>query len=145
MYSTYSMYSRYRYPVCNHPVFLQDPEDFLVPGMSSAVLIDVLEHVMARIEEVGGAAPGDRTMLDALGPLLDAMASADLPELPAVAELWTRGADAAEAGAVRTASMVAAAGRTSYLSEEEARGTEDPGARSVAIWSRAVAKALEEA
>jgi len=72
---------------------------------------------------VGGARPGDRTMIDALTPALEA-----LPEGFAAA------AKAARVGADHTAEILKAkAGRASYISEERLKGHNDPGAEAVAL------------
>ncbi len=72
--------------------------------------------------QVGGAAPGHRTMIDALAPALAA-----LPQGVAAA------AAAARAGADATAGMLRArAGRSAYLSADKLSGHNDPGAEGVA-------------
>lgn len=77
---------------------------------------------LKRISEVGGASKGDRTMIDALDPALNA-----LPQGMAAA------ASAARAGADATAKMgKAKAGRASYVPEENLIGHNDPGAEAVA-------------
>jgi dihydroxyacetone kinase len=81
-----------------------------------------------RIEQYGGAKPGDRTMLDALIP---ALAATDL----------TAAAHAAQAGAAKTAMMTRAhAGRSSYVPEAALRGVPDPGALAVAAVFAALAR-----
>ncbi|MFM1864058.1 MAG: Dihydroxyacetone kinase [Pseudomonadota bacterium] len=85
-------------------------------------LIGALRAGLERIERVGGARPGDRTMIDALAPALGR-----LPEGIAAA------AAAARAGADATAAITRArAGRASYLSEGSLAGHNDPGAEAVA-------------
>ncbi|MEL6997862.1 MAG: dihydroxyacetone kinase subunit L, partial [Pseudomonadota bacterium] len=85
-------------------------------------LIGALRAGLDRIRQVGGAALGDRTMIDAMQPALDAM-----PEGLAAATA------AARAGADATASITKArAGRASYLSEASLAGHNDPGAEAVA-------------
>ena len=82
-----------------------------------------LQAGLDRIMQVGGAAPGDRTMLDAMQPALDALPGG----LAAAAE-------AARAGADATARITKArAGRASYLSEASLAGHNDPGAEAVAL------------
>jgi dihydroxyacetone kinase len=72
--------------------------------------------------QVGGAAPGHRTMIDALAPALAA-----LPQGLGAA------AAAALAGADATAAMTRArAGRASYLGADKLAGHNDPGAEGVA-------------
>ncbi|MGA1634794.1 MAG: dihydroxyacetone kinase subunit DhaK [Gemmobacter sp.] len=85
-------------------------------------LIGALRAGLERIERVGGARPGDRTMIDALAP-----PRGRLPEGIAAA------AAAARAGADATAAITRArAGRASYLSEGSLAGHNDPGAEAVA-------------
>ena len=81
-----------------------------------------LRSGLERIGQVGGAGVGDRTMIDALQPALDA-----LPNGLAAA------AQAARAGADATASIGRAkAGRASYVPEANLMGHNDPGAEAVA-------------
>lgn len=85
-------------------------------------LTGALKLGLARMQEVGGAQPGDRTMIDALLPALDA-----LPKGIADA------ARAAREGANRTATMSKAhAGRATYISADQLHGHADPGAEAVA-------------
>ena len=86
-----------------------------------------------RMQEYGGANEGDRTMLDALIPAVNALEAGG--DLAAVAK-------AAAAGAERTASMTKArAGRSSYVREDALRGIADPGAIAVAAVFEALARA----
>jgi len=85
--------------------------------------VQALKSGLARVQEVGGARPGDRTMIDALSPALDA-----LPKGFAAA------AKAARIGADHTAEILKAnAGRASYISEDRLEGHNDPGAEAVAL------------
>jgi dihydroxyacetone kinase len=90
------------------------------------------------ISELGGAKPGDRTMLDALVPfvksLKDARGEPSREMLPSAVE-------AAERGAKATAQMKPRLGRSSYLGDR-VLGHPDPGAKAVAIWLRAASEAL---
>lgn len=84
--------------------------------------IGALSAGLDRVMQVGGAQPGDRTMIDALAPALEALPNG----LPAAAA-------AARAGADRTASITRAkAGRAAYLGEGKLAGHNDPGAEAVA-------------
>ncbi len=94
---------------------------------------------IAAISEIGGAKPGDRTMLDALDPALQALEITD-SNAPA-AEAWKQAASAAADGARRTADMAPKLGRASYLGER-AIGIEDGGAAAVAIWMKALAASI---
>lgn len=83
---------------------------------------EALQAGLRRMQEIGGAKLGDRTMVDALAPALDALE--DGPQ---------EAAKAARAGANATASMRRAnAGRASYISAEQLDGHTDPGAEAVA-------------
>ena len=95
----------------------------------------------AGIGELGGAAVGDRTMLDALVPASEALASglhAGHSPLAALNEAVA----AADRGAKATASMMPRRGRSSYLGNR-ALGHPDPGAVAVATWLRAASQSLE--
>jgi len=87
-----------------------------------APLQEALKSGLRRIQEVGGAKIGDRTMVDALAPALDALDRG-----------IEQAARAARAGADRTAHMTKAkAGRASYVNERQLVGNVDPGAEAVA-------------
>ncbi|WP_321921864.1 dihydroxyacetone kinase family protein [Paraburkholderia guartelaensis] len=88
------------------------------------------------ISELGGAKPGDRTMLDALVPAVDAFESTLKSSRP-VGEAWAQAVSAAESGAKSTAQMTPRAGRASYLGAR-AIGTPDGGAVVVACWLKAL-------
>jgi dihydroxyacetone kinase len=85
------------------------------------------------ISELGGANPGDRTMLDALDPFTRSLARA---EGPVSREVLMAAVESAERGAESTARMKARLGRSSYLGDR-VLGYPDPGAKAVAIWLRA--------
>lgn len=92
------------------------------------------------ISELGGAKEGDKTMLDALGPFARAL-RLSLNEGAGLGGALLKGAEAAEAGANRTAQMKAKRGRASYLGDR-AMGHRDGGAVAAAIWLRALASSL---
>lgn len=82
-----------------------------------------LREGLRRVSDVGGAKVGDRTMIDALAPALDALDRG----LGAAAA-------AARAGADSTAAIHRAkAGRAAYVPEKNLRGHNDPGAEAVAL------------
>jgi dihydroxyacetone kinase len=77
-----------------------------------------------RIQQVGGAEAGDRTMLDALGPAVTALERREGVRAAAAA---------ARGGAELTATMTKArSGRSSYVPEDALRGVADPGAVAIA-------------
>jgi len=91
-----------------------------------AALTGCLEAGLAGVLRRGKAAPGDKTMVDALGPAVTALRAAVGAPL---AEALARAAEAARAGAEATAPLVARKGRASYLGERSV-GHQDPGATS---------------
>jgi triose/dihydroxyacetone kinase / FAD-AMP lyase (cyclizing) len=83
---------------------------------------EALQTGLDRMRQIGGANPGDRTMVDALLPALDAMKDG----LGAAAK-------AARAGADYTATLRRAkAGRATYINPDLLAGHVDPGAEAVA-------------
>jgi phosphoenolpyruvate---glycerone phosphotransferase subunit DhaL len=96
---------------------------------------EALAAMLAGIQELGGAAPGDKTMVDALTPAVAAF-KAGAPDGLAFAA--SAAADAAEAGLAATVPMQARKGRASYLGERSI-GHEDPGAASTALFVQALA------
>ena len=90
------------------------------------------------ISELGGAKPGDRTMLDAFDPFLRTLREAGT-RTPR--EVLLSAVDEARRSAEATAQMKPRLGRSSYL-QDRVLGHPDPGAIAVAIWLRAVASAL---
>jgi phosphoenolpyruvate---glycerone phosphotransferase subunit DhaL len=81
------------------------------------------------VRQRGKAAAGDKTMLDALLPAVDALRAALGAEPGRVLEA---GAEAAEAGMRATIPMLARKGRASYLGERSV-GHQDPGATSACL------------
>ncbi|MBB5462935.1 dihydroxyacetone kinase [Paraburkholderia sp. Cpub6] len=90
--------------------------------------------------ELGGARPGDRTMVYALRPAADALHDALAQGASADAALQATVAAASD-GTSRTASMHPRRGRSSYVGER-ALGHMDPGAHAVALWLAAIRDAL---
>jgi len=86
----------------------------------------------------GKAEPGDKTMLDALKPALEALRDADGDDVAAALE---RAAQAAFDGMEATVPMVARKGRASYLGERSA-GHQDPGATSSHLLLKSAAEAV---
>jgi phosphoenolpyruvate---glycerone phosphotransferase subunit DhaL len=109
-------------------------------AIDGPALVAVLEAALAAVQELGAAEPGDKTMVDALGPavaaLRDRLAAGD----PLDAAL-AAAAEAAEEGARATTPMQARKGRASYLGERSV-GHQDPGATSTALIVRALGGAL---
>jgi dihydroxyacetone kinase-like protein len=111
-------------------------------GKSELAPGDVVALFQAGVEGVqqrGKAALGDKTMLDALLPAVDAMRGA-LETGNDLAEMVERGAAAAEAGVQATKTMQARKGRGSYLGDRSI-GHQDPGATGAHLLLKAAADA----
>jgi dihydroxyacetone kinase-like protein len=108
----------------------------LDPAAFAAALRAGLDGVVAR----GKAAPGDKTMLDALVPAVDALDAA-LADGSGLRDALRKAAAAAQAGSDATVPLVARKGRASYLGERSA-GHRDPGATSTALLVDAAAETL---
>ena len=105
-------------------------------GDSSQALAAAFASGVTALRDLGGAAPGDRTMVDALAPAADAMAQGGT-----IAERLRAAAIAAEQGAEKTSQMKPRRGRSSYVGDR-VLGHRDPGAVAVAMWLRAAADHL---
>ncbi|HKW07070.1 MAG TPA: dihydroxyacetone kinase subunit DhaL [Candidatus Dormibacteraeota bacterium] len=103
-------------------------------------LVEVLAAALVSIKDLGTAAIGDKTMVDALEPAVDTlrMRLADGASLDTALDA---AAAAAEAGMRATIPLQARKGRASYLGERSV-GHQDPGATSTALIVRALQKAV---
>lgn len=99
-----------------------------------------LREGLAAIRKLGAAAPGDKTIVDALEPAAEAWESA---AVAGFAEAAKAAAAAAEAGAKATAGLQARKGRASYLGARSV-GHQDPGATSTALILKALATTVEK-
>ena len=109
-------------------------------SLDSQTLARVLHGGLDGIVARGKAEPGDKTMLDALAPALDALDTA-LAEHRPLGEALAEAAKAAETGRDATTAMLARKGRASYLGERSI-GHQDPGATSMALLIGAAAATL---
>ncbi|HET7828592.1 MAG TPA: dihydroxyacetone kinase subunit DhaL [Candidatus Limnocylindrales bacterium] len=98
-----------------------------------------MDNGIARVQGLGKAEAGDKTMLDALFPAQAALHhAADAGENPSAA--LGAAAEAAEEGMRATIPLVARKGRASYLGDRSA-GHQDPGATSTSLLLKAAADA----
>lgn len=95
---------------------------------------------LAKVRKQTKAQPGDKTMIDALVPAVEA-AGAAVAAGGDVAALLERAAEAAEQGAASTSAMQARFGRARNI-KEQSIGTQDPGATSVSLIFRGFLKGL---
>ncbi|GIG28034.1 dihydroxyacetone kinase subunit DhaL [Cellulomonas marina] len=107
--------------------------------LDSAGVVALLEAALEGIVVRGKAGVGEKTMVDAWTPAVEAaVTAADAGAEPAA--VLRAAADAAEEGARSTIPLVATKGRASYLGERSA-GHLDPGSASTALILRAAAGA----
>jgi dihydroxyacetone kinase-like protein len=99
---------------------------------------EAVEAGLAGVQQRGKAEPGDKTMVDALLPALEALraAQSDGDEL---GDALRRSADAARDGMLATIPMEAKKGRASYLGPRSI-DHQDPGATSSELLVRAAAE-----
>ena len=108
--------------------------------LTGADVVAMLRGAAEGIKKRGNSDVGDKTLLDALVPMTDAIAvqlAAD-PSAPAV-EVAKVAASAARAAADATTSMQAMRGRASYTGERSI-GSPDAGAVAVAVMAERVAQ-----
>ena len=110
------------------------------PQLDAAGVAAMFEGGLAKVRTYSQAKVGDKTMLDALVPAIEALrAAVTLGDGVAVA--MGKAAEAAEKGAASTKDMVARFGRARNLGERS-RGFADPGATSISLIFRGFAGAL---
>ncbi|MBB5935492.1 dihydroxyacetone kinase subunit DhaL [Streptomyces zagrosensis] len=100
------------------------------PALTTPALAAGAASGLAAIQRVGEAAVGDRTLVDALAPVADALRTVPAATPPDRALLTA--ADAAWQGARDTVRIKARLGRSSYLGDR-ATGIPDPGAVGVSL------------
>lgn len=106
-------------------------------------LAAALDAAIDGVVELGAAAPGDKTMVDALSPAAAALHES-LDAAQSLEESVQAAAEAACQGAEATVPMQARKGRASYLGERSI-GHQDPGATSAAIILTALSQAVARA
>ncbi|MFG2474942.1 dihydroxyacetone kinase subunit DhaL [Streptomyces fagopyri] len=100
--------------------------------VSGEQFTDALRAGVDAVMALGGAAPGDKTMIDALVPAVDALSDS-----------FAAAAAAAEEGAAATIPLQARKGRASYLGQRSI-GHQDPGATSSSLLIGALVEASGE-
>ncbi|MGI8564397.1 MAG: dihydroxyacetone kinase subunit DhaL [Candidatus Dormibacter sp.] len=110
------------------------------PTFDGQQVVEVLAAALASIKDLGAAAPGDKTMVDALEPAVEKLRGEVAAGAQPAAALASAAA-AAEAGMEATIPLQARKGRASYLGERSI-GHQDPGATSTALILRALERAV---
>jgi len=101
---------------------------------------DAVAAGLGRVQQVGGARAGDKTLLDALIPFSEQLSAAAGAATP-LAQAWVDAAGTATGAAGRTADLVPKVGRARPLAEKS-RGTPDAGATSLALMAVAAGEVL---
>ena len=96
--------------------------------LETADILSMLEAATEGVRTRGKAQVGEKTMLDALYPALEAGKQAQ-SENASMSDVLQRMTDAAEEGMKKTIPMLATKGRASYLGERS-KDHQDPGATS---------------
>jgi len=109
--------------------------------LDSADIVAMIEAFLGGVVARGKAQPGEKTMVDALTPALNAARQAQ-GEGATLAQVTNRAAEAAEEGAKATIPMLATKGRASYLGERSI-GHQDPGATSSWLILRCLAESSQ--
>lgn len=122
--------------------FLKAAEVQASAGQDLPAIAQVFEAVLQTMKDRGKANPGDKTMIDAFQPAVEALRATASSGAPAC-EAFARAAEAAEAGAQATAGMVGVRGRALYAGER-GMGTVDPGAASTALFFATLAEVVND-
>jgi dihydroxyacetone kinase-like protein len=122
---------------------------FLRAGMATADrfelspedIVSALEAALEGIQTRGKSTRGEKTMIDAIGPAVDALKAARAAgdELPVALR---KAVTACEEGMKATIPMLATKGRASYLGERSV-GHQDPGATSAFLMAQAILDVVE--
>ena len=110
--------------------------------LGAADIVSLFRAGVEGVQQRGKAVPGDKTMVDALLPALDAMQTA-LGNGGALSEVLDAGVAAAERGMKATVPLQARKGRASYLGPRSI-GHQDPGASSSYLLLKAAAGAFRQ-
>jgi phosphoenolpyruvate---glycerone phosphotransferase subunit DhaL len=113
------------------------------PVIDAETFGGMLTAARKAVEDLGGAKPGDKTIMDTLVPAQETYQGA-ISAGASFHQALQQMADAAEQGKESTRNLVAKIGRASRLGERS-RGTLDPGATSCALILRTFANVLSGA
>jgi phosphoenolpyruvate---glycerone phosphotransferase subunit DhaL len=105
-------------------------------------LVAALEAALEGIQTRGKAQRGEKTMIDAIGPAVDALKDARARNVDLVTAVREATA-AAEGGMKDTIPMLATKGRASYLGERSI-GHQDPGATSAYLMATVLLETVEK-
>ncbi len=122
--------------------FLKMSAKLTAPSIDAGAFAEALEEGLRGVQTLGQALPGDKTMVDALSPAVQAFRRATTAGDPLCSAL-EKAVEAARRGMEATVPLVARRGRASYLGERSA-GHQDPGATSAWLLLGALRDGLRE-
>jgi dihydroxyacetone kinase len=104
-------------------------------SIDAAAVAVAIDRALTTMQQLGQAAPGDKTMIDTLAPFSAALTAAAAEGL-GIGEAWQAALPAAVAGMRATTDMISRRGRASRLGERS-RGVQDAGATSIyyVLWA----------
>jgi len=110
--------------------FLEASKQATDPDVDLAAWAVMMRSGLEGVQRRGNAEPGDKTMVDAITPAVEALEDAAEDESGvSLEDALARASNAARRGMEATTPMVAKKGRASYLGERS-KGHQDPGATS---------------
>jgi dihydroxyacetone kinase-like protein len=112
------------------------------PVLDTSILLDFLKSGLDNLKQKSKAGVGDKTMLDAILPAVDALAR-DAAASQSLEVALPHAADAAEQGAKSTVGLLPRFGRARTLGERAAAG-QDPGATTIGLFMRGLSDSLRE-
>ena len=112
-------------------------------AVTSKRLADAVQSSATHLQGFSKAQLGDKTMLDALFPFVEALVG-QVDSGASISEAWRSAADACRTAAEATASLVPKIGRARPLAARSV-GTPDPGAISLALIVTAIGEVLGDA
>jgi len=112
-----------------------------VESVDIKVLSSMFSASLEKIMKLGGAKPGDKTMVDAFYPAVKSLEDSAASGIE-IKEAWGRMSEAARSGADSTKNMIASKGRSSYAGERSL-GYEDAGANTVFFIIKSIYEELQ--
>jgi phosphoenolpyruvate---glycerone phosphotransferase subunit DhaL len=112
-----------------------------IQSVDIKVLSTMFSASLAKVMKLGGANPGDKTMVDAFYPAVKSLENS-AEEGISIKEALERMVKAAKAGAESTKDMISSKGKSSY-SGERSLGYEDAGANTVYFITKAIYEEVE--
>ena len=105
-----------------------------------SILYDMFSSALDKVSMLGGAKPGDKTLIDALYPAVESLKDSVEKKI-SIKEALGQMSSAAQKGAISTKDMVATKGKARYLAERSL-GYQDAGANTMYLIIKAAYEAI---